>query len=245
MNTDYSIIKLRCIAIIVVVFGHSIILYDPQWGIYSTTYTVSSLMWIKRLINTFQMPLFLFLSGFCFFYSSQKYGYKNVRSIIQGILCKAKRLLIPFFVVTIFWMIPIRFLCNYVPWANLNLIQIFKRVFLGLDSGHLWFLPTLFSIFIIAFLVLPRVNKKLGDFLVLLISFMGILVAPKLPTVLFMSNVASSLYWFCLGFEVCKYKKKVKDIGDTGIKYVLLIMASILIFLIIRGGGKQCYWQAF
>lgn len=77
MTADNRITRLRCWAIIVVVFGHSIILYDPNWGVYSSTYTVSSLMWIKHIINTFQMPLFLFLSGFCFYYSVKKHQYTN------------------------------------------------------------------------------------------------------------------------------------------------------------------------
>lgn len=32
MKVDYRIMRLRCLAIIVVVLGHSIILYDPNWG---------------------------------------------------------------------------------------------------------------------------------------------------------------------------------------------------------------------
>ena len=66
LATDYKITRLRCLAIVIVVLGHSIILYDPQWGLYQTSHTVDLLMWIKRIINAFQMPLFLFLSGYCF-----------------------------------------------------------------------------------------------------------------------------------------------------------------------------------
>lgn len=101
MTADNRITRLRCWAIIVVVFGHSIILYDPNWGAYASTYTVSSLMWIKHIINTFQMPLFLFLSGFCFYYSVEKHQYTNRQSIINGIIGKMKRLLIPFVAVAL------------------------------------------------------------------------------------------------------------------------------------------------
>lgn len=231
MNIDYRITKLRCLAIVVVVFGHSIILYDPQWGLYSTTYVVTSLMWIKRVINAFQMPLFLFLSGFCFFYSIKKYGYRTKKSIVYGILRKAKRLLVPFSVIAIFWMIPIRCVCNYASWDNLNLIQILKRVFWGLDSGHLWFLPTLFIIFIIAYITLPHIDSKKKDSGILFISFIGLFMSSKIPAIFFMSNVGSSLYWFCLGFEVAKYEKTIKDIGNIAIKYIVLVLSFIVIFL--------------
>lgn len=99
MATDYKITRLRCLAIVTVVFGHSIILYDPQWGLYQTSHTVDLLMWTKRIINAFQMPLFLFLSGYCFLYSVKKHNYKNISNITKGIFGKAKRLLVPFFAV--------------------------------------------------------------------------------------------------------------------------------------------------
>ena len=236
MVSDNRITRLRCIAIAVVVFGHSIILYDPDWGLYSSTYSVPSLMWTKHFINTFQMPLFLFLSGLCFFYSVQKHQFTTRDSVIHGITGKVKRLLIPFVVVAIFWMIPIRQICKYAGWSNLNVFQICARVFLGIDSGHLWFLPTLFLIFIFSFAVLPRIKDKKEDTLVLFATFLGTLVASRIPEILFLSKVASSLYWFILGFECCKYKQKIEKIINTRLKYGVLGSSIVVLLLIIRGG---------
>lgn len=235
MTADNRITRLRCLAIIVVVFGHSIILYDPSWGVYSSIYTVSMLMWVKNIINTFQMPLFLFLSGFCFFYSVQKHQYISRQSIIIGIIGKMKRLLLPFVVIALFWMIPIRRNCKYTAWSDLNLIQICTRVFLGKDSGHLWFLPTLFLIFIFSFVVLPRKNKKTEDMLVLVVTFCGTVFASKIPAIFFLSNVASSLYWFVLGFECCKYKSISKDFINTRLKYGVLVSSIVAVLFIVRG----------
>ena len=72
MKVDYRIMRLRCLAIIVVVLGHSIILYDPNGGGYSSSYSVPTLICLKQIINLFQMPLFFFLSGFCVFLLSKK-----------------------------------------------------------------------------------------------------------------------------------------------------------------------------
>lgn len=236
MTTDYKITRLRSVAITIVVFGHSIILYDPQWELYKTVYTVDLLMWIKRIINTFQMPLFLFLSGFCFFYSIKRHDYHSVKSVIKGIEGKAKRLLVPFFVIAIVWMIPIRLLCRYNAWSGLKYSQIIKLVFLGFDSGHLWFLPTLFLIFVFAFIVFPYVSSKSIDFLILLISFLEMMVIHKAPALLFLKNVISSLYWFCLGFEVSKYNKIFgKNLGIK-INYGIVFLSGTIILLTIRGG---------
>lgn len=240
MSTDYRITRLRSLAIITVVLGHSIILYDPQWGLYQTSYTVDLLMWTKRIINAFQMPLFLFLAGFCFFYSIEKHDYKNVRNKLRGILGKAKRLLVPFLVVALVWMIPIRLMCHYSSWNNLKYYEILKRVFLGIDSGHLWFLPTLFLIFVIAFIIFPYINKKSVDCLVLIISFLGSLIAQRIPAIFFLNTIASSLYWFCLGFEACKYKGKLENL--SGIKsYSLAFVSGVVMFVTsLCGGGTAC-----
>ena len=238
MTGDNRITRLRCWAIIVVVFGHSIILYDPNWGVYSSAYTVSSLMWIKHVINTFQMPLFLFLSGFCFYYSVQKHQYVSWQSIINGIIGKMKRLLVPFVTIALLWMIPIRRICRYAAWSNLNLNQICTRVFLGIDSGHLWFLPTLFLIFVFSFLLLPRMKRKTNDILILLITFCGAIIAFKIPSILFLSTTASSLYWFVLGFECCKYKSITEKFVNTGRKYGVLVSSIVAVLCMVRGGAN-------
>ena len=54
-----KIVNLRALAIIIVVIGHSIILYSHKWGLYSTIYNVRFLDILKDWINLIQMPLFL------------------------------------------------------------------------------------------------------------------------------------------------------------------------------------------
>lgn len=58
--------NIRALAIILVVFGHSIIIYSSAWGIYQSSNQVQLLNGIKSLINLVQMPLFISVSGFLF-----------------------------------------------------------------------------------------------------------------------------------------------------------------------------------
>ena len=75
-KADERIENLR--AIVLVVFGHSIILYDTNWGFYTTNQTVVVLEILKHWINLIQMPLFFSLSGYLFFYLIVLYGcYKR------------------------------------------------------------------------------------------------------------------------------------------------------------------------
>lgn len=65
-----QITNIRVLAILIVVFGHSIILYSSAWNLYSTINKVQVLDYIKDIINLIQMPLFFSISGYLFMYSS-------------------------------------------------------------------------------------------------------------------------------------------------------------------------------
>lgn len=127
-----KIVNIRALAIILVVLGHSIILYSESWGYFQSVYDVPFLDSLKSFINIIQMPLFFSISGFLFYYSINK--QKNFKPFFTK---KVKRLLIPFLVIGIFWMIPIKVLIDYSGYQNLNLLQIIGKLFLGTDSGHL------------------------------------------------------------------------------------------------------------
>ena len=60
---DGRIVNLRALAILLVVFGHSIILYQNSWSLYSTVRAVPALDLVKRWIDLIQMPLFFSLDG--------------------------------------------------------------------------------------------------------------------------------------------------------------------------------------
>lgn len=61
MEREYKIDNLRAIAILLVVLGHSIIIYDPNWGLISSEVECMPFMYLKKMINLVQMPLFFFI----------------------------------------------------------------------------------------------------------------------------------------------------------------------------------------
>ena len=83
------------------------------------------------------MELFFSLSGFLFFYTTQK-KFK-IKSLLKK---KTIRLLIPFLLIGLFYLIPIRFIANYPPYESTSLIRIIYSFLTVNDCGHLWFLPT-------------------------------------------------------------------------------------------------------
>ena len=78
MMRNSKIVNIRALAIIIVVLGHSIILYSKSWGFFESIYDVPILNYLKSFINIIQMPLFFSLSGFLFYYSiNKKSDFKN------------------------------------------------------------------------------------------------------------------------------------------------------------------------
>lgn len=230
---DYKIVKLRFLAILIVVFGHSIIIYDPNWQVYATTNVVNLLMYIKHLINTFQMPLFIFISGFCFGYSLKKHRINRLSDSIHFIVEKFKRLIVPFFFIAIFWMLPIRIMCRYPSWKSITIFSILKQLILGIDSGHLWFLPTLFIIFILSILFYPRINIEKQNIIILVFLFVVSVFSNKLPSVFFIKNISYGLYWFYLGFIFCNYKHKINNLFKDERTILALVIINFLILLAI------------
>lgn len=149
MKKRADIVSLRAIAIIFVALGHSIIIYSSDWSLYKTAVECTFLDHLKDVINVIQMPLFFSISGFCLIYTMRKSN-----PISMFIIDKIRRILIPFLIIGVFWLYPIRLISKYPPYYDKNLFSvIFYDIILGKDNGHLWFLPTLFFMLLITYCI--------------------------------------------------------------------------------------------
>ena len=102
---------------------------------------------LKYVIDLYQMPLYFFISGFLMYGTLQK----NI-SFNQFLKDKIKRLLIPYFFVGLLWLIPINTLLAI---SDFNINQLFSYIVnfvLGIRNRHLWFLYSLFTIFLFFFI---------------------------------------------------------------------------------------------
>lgn len=183
-------INLRAFAIILVVLAHSIIIYNPYWGVINTEYKSSFLKYICLIIYIFHMPLFFAISGY--FYNKtleHNYSYK------QFILIKLKRLIIPYIFIGFFWLLPIRYILGYDNYVKHSLLyNIFVNFILGLDNGHLWYLASLFIIFIMYFAIDHFIkNKYVKIFLIFCLSIIGYLM----PS--YLGKALENIIWFGLG----------------------------------------------
>lgn len=156
MQRNYKIDNIRALAILIVVLGHSIIIYSSEWNLYSSTTVVPALDLVKKAINIVQMPMFFSLSGFLFHAKADITSYQNL------LKTKTARLLVPYISIAVIWMVPIKMLVKYPAYNGRSFIDIivFDILLYG-DNGHLWYLPCLFMCFFL-YKFLSNISRNKG-----------------------------------------------------------------------------------
>ena len=218
--------NIRSLAIILVVLGHSIILYSSDWNLYQTSISVSFLDRLKWIIDVLQMPLFFSLAGYLFVFTHQKkYG------LLQLSKNKALRLLVPYVSIGILWLLPIRLLVGFPSYRGMSVTKFLWKLLTSEDVGNLWFLPALFLMFVLSELILsiaekiPGVRKIPAIFLcvtALGLYLEGYCIGFGYPPLLGAFNY---LIWFSLGYLLNTYSKLLKRTYDIPlIKWGLLLL---------------------
>lgn len=235
-NINYQIVNLRAIAIILVVLGHSMMLY-ANWGIFSPAEDFPILAFLKnKIINPFQLSLFFAVSGWLYAKTNFNKPKLSFRDFCNN---KIKRLLIPYFVVALFYMNPIKFVLKIPNFENIQnlLISIFKQViFTGSAPGHLWFLPCLFFIFIIAYISFNTINSKLKKLIAFIILIILNRLSSYLPSLFMINSVLYYLIYFYLGYFIYEIQKndsiknivKKHKVLSTTVLFIFIMFAIII-----------------
>ena len=229
---NIKLVNIRTLAIIIVVLGHSIILYSSSWNVYTTKYNILFLDILKDIINIVQMPIFFSLSGFLFFNYMTK---KDNHNYINFIKKKAFRLLIPFVSVALIWMIPIRKIINLSSYNNLSLFVILKNLFLGKDTGHLWYLPTLFIIFVMMFYIGKFLikNKNIKkDCLSLIILLILSTHSFDFYIYQYINSAFMYLLYFYIGWLINKYQNKLFE--NKKITFTIIAIISFILVVAFK-----------
>ena len=217
-----EIIKMRVIATLLVVLGHSMIIYDPSWNIFLTDNSSEFFYYLKQFINILQMPIFMSISGYLFYFSIKKGKYKDVKAIIKD---KFSRLIIPFVFISLFWIVPIRIFVDYKPFVESGYLKSILLVLSGKNSGHIWFLPTLFVIFVIMykFINCSKNNIKINTIIFILCH----LASYKMPNIFFVNLISRYLIFFYGGYIFAE--KEIKPSFNN------IFIINTLFFIILSG----------
>ena len=163
---EYRIENLRAIAILTVVLGHSMILYSKEFDTYHPSHTSAFFDYAKRFINLYQMPLFFSLSGYLF-------AKSTTTSALVFFRKKAKRILLPFLIAGLLWMLPIRWAIRYPGYSGCSLKGTIVMFLAGTDSGHLWFLPVLFLFFAVSYLLVKVFKNRVLTWTIAVLTGIG------------------------------------------------------------------------
>lgn len=139
-------------ATLLVVIGHADITSDYKE------------LWIYKWVYSFHMPLFFFLSGFLFTYT-HPVSYIQGMEFFPFMMKKVKRLLLPFlFINSVIFVIKSRFVSAELMQHPLTFsFSSWVESMLFHPIGFMWFLPTLFMIFV--FFSLFKKNGHINIFL--------------------------------------------------------------------------------
>lgn len=200
---DLHLDMMKGISIILVVLGHTV----QYANIEDFDNNV-----IFRIIYSFHMPLFMFLSGFL--------AYKNINgSFAKFIIKKIKNLVIPF----LSWY----FLVDFIIFRKIKTISFndyFKNIIHNPDAG-LWFFWVLFLNFILIYIVSHSKNY-LEEILILCIC----IAIRYIPT---NSYGVPLLIWhfpfFSAGYLLSKHKNRI-NIFSKYIKEISFIGFPLVIF---------------
>lgn len=150
-RTDvYSVLKV-C-TVVLVVLAHVTRMYTSSGAIHMGENTI--LTGITTFIYRFHMPLFIFLSGAIYQICITNGKYKSIKVFFWA---KLKRLMIPYFTFGILYVAPVVVYTGVTTYSYPR--YVLEGIILSHDSRHLWFLWTLFIIFIITRMLKPIFDR--------------------------------------------------------------------------------------
>lgn len=153
---------------------------------------------LRNWIYLFHMPAFFALSGSLFYYMKNNLGkYDNPTQFIRK---KSVRLLIPYLIFASIIVMPTLWVVNLIAVNPIK--YALYNIVLAIDVRHLWFLISLFIMFV-AFNSLHKILNKypFATFVVLLIANLF----PIPATVFQIHNVLHYSVYFFLGYYIVKW----------------------------------------
>jgi peptidoglycan/LPS O-acetylase OafA/YrhL len=148
---------------------------------------------------------------------------------------KVKRLLVPYICVAVMYVVPIRVMTSYKGYYGNNTLEIiYKYIITGLDAGHLWYLITIFEIFIVFYLLESTINK-IGVPASFIIIACASIISFKFPDVFQISKSIHYFMFFYLGYIIRKYEQifAIEFKGKNNLILVITLFVLQFAFLAV------------
>ncbi len=217
---------LKFFATILVVFAHASRMYTGE-GVVNPINTSTLLDNATRFIYSFHMPLFIAISGMIYGHCIEDLDkYKDTGKFLVN---KMKRLLIPYLFFGLFYVAPVMVVYGFTGDSYFK--YCFYGILLSRDSRHLWYIGTLFGIFVVS-LFANKIVKGCNiylSFAILALLLLLSVFSHKLTGNLQISNCAYYLVYFYLGYFYNRYYEKLYIIHKLP-ALIILFFIQILAF---------------
>ncbi|MDR3319557.1 MAG: acyltransferase [Desulfovibrio sp.] len=239
MRTNHiALLKTICLA--GVIFLHAALPFTAPgrfWRFYAerqSAFAEELCFWGGLII----IPSFMLASG----YLAALSGNRQSRSVIGQIVNRAKRLLVPWFFLTVFWMVPLYTFFD-LPAFNrpegFTLVRTYRVGLSGLFTDHLWFLLTLFWVSCFWAIIQPLAKR----FSVL--SGLAFAIAAALLmndygrglTWYAVWETDGPLVWFVLGCVLFRYRERMER--SAARRPLTLFAVNAALFVVLARNGVQ------
>lgn len=188
---------------------------------------------ITEYIYLFHMPVFVAVSGSLYYYLKRELNkYKNTK---RYVINKFERLLVPYFFIAIFALLP----TLYVLGLQNNIgYYLIKNILLLAGPNHLWYLVMIFNIFIIfdyfenAFFV----NNFFSIFTFLLILN---IFSHKLPSIFQINGTFEYFVFFYFGYYIQMKFNYLKEILQNKFSLIISFIGTIVIYCLCNNVSEN------
>ena len=202
---------LKGFAIFLVILGHTIYFIDQ---------TNANDNLVFKMIYTFHVPLFFFISGYLV------YGRFGPTTLIW-IKKKFIGLIIPYIIFTLTYY----FILPGFSLSKITIEKLIYSLFAYTKPDSAWFLPVLFeSLIVLSFII--NIEKIMSKKFFALFFVLFIIIFPLIPVISISggSQVVYYTHYVIIGYYICKYKTKfeIKSDIDLFVKNSLLLIGALL-----------------
>lgn len=187
----------KTVLMLIVVIYHCTVFWTGSWFDKEPVCAAQPLSWISRWMQSFHIYGFTLVSGYLFYFLKiEQEKYQKFGSFVAN---KAKRLLVPYAVVSVAWVIPVTSV--FFPF---DIGGTLKNYLFGLSPSQLWFLLMLFFVFVL-FYPFSRFfaeHDVWGGLVALAFYGAGLVGTLCFPNVFQFFTACSYIPFFWIGFKL-------------------------------------------
>lgn len=210
---------------LMVIIYHSCVFWTSTWWDTPPVFKSPVLSYFATWLDSFHIYTFTLVSGYIFAYKRLNGGYKHYGLFLKN---KLQRLLVPYFFVSLIWMIPISYLL-----FQLNCGQIIKKYFLGINPEQLWFLWMLFDVFVIIWPLWKKIFKSSIFCWGIAIAFycIGVIGKKIFPNVFCIWTAFEFIPLFCIGIQLRLNEENLKKQFIFQIHWFIWLILDLIFFV--------------